>query len=115
MAAVLERFRTAEFQGNPVRVFDDSNNVNPPCVWVPMPEVAFSFHKGTMEVTWTAFLVVPASSTVSISEALSGLTDAITGLFPYTDGRPQPLRLREGAQPVPAYQLTWQSRIKIGA
>jgi hypothetical protein len=112
---VLERFGAQTFNGAPLRVYDDSNSVNPPCIWVPMPAVEFTFYKGTMEVSWSAFLVAPNTSTVSITQTLSQLVDAVAGLFPFTDGRAQPLQLREGAQPVPTYQLSWQSRIKIGA
>lgn len=112
---VLTRFASATFNGAPLRVFDDSNNVNPPCVWVPMPELVFTFHRGTIEVTWQAFLVAPNNNTLSVSATLSGLIDAVAGLYPFLEARAQPLTLREGAQPVPTYLLTWQSRIKIGA
>jgi hypothetical protein len=115
VAQVMERFGSVTYQGHPLRVFDDSNNVNPPCVWLPVPELEFVFHKGTMEVTWTAFLVAPNNNTLSVSQTLSELIDAVAGLFPFLEARAQPLTLREGAQPVPTYQVTWQSRIKIGA
>jgi hypothetical protein len=76
VAQVLERFGSLTFQGSPLRVFDDSNNVNPPCVWLPVPELEFVFHKGTMEVTWTAFLVAPAITALSVfpRPSLSSLT-----------------------------------------
>lgn len=115
VAKVMERFGSVDFQGAPLRVFDDSNNVNPPCVWLPVPALEFYFHKHTMEVTWTAFLVAPNTNTLSVSQTLSALVDAVAGLYPFLEARAQPLTLREGAQPVPTYQLTWQSRIQIGA
>jgi hypothetical protein len=115
VAQVLERFGSVTFQGFPLRVFDDSNNVNPPCVWLPVPELEFTYHKGTADITWTAFLVAPNNNTLSVSQTLSELIDSVAGLYPFLEARAQPLTLREGAQPVPTYQLTWHSRIKIGA
>ena len=115
VAQVLARFQTITYNGAPLRVFDDSNNVNPPCVWVPVPDIEFVFHKGTLEVDWSAYLVAPNNSTLSVSQTLSELVDAVAGLFPFLEARAVPLNLQGGGQPNPAYQLTWQSRIKIGA
>lgn len=112
---VLTTFRSATLpDGSSLRVFDDSAQVNPPCVWVPVPAVTFQFGKRVLDVTWQAYLVAPNSSTKSVSSTLSDLVDAVTGLFPFTDGSPQPLTLPGGGQPVPSYQLTWSARIPIG-
>jgi hypothetical protein len=112
---VLATFRSAQWNGAPLRVFDDSALVNPPCVWLPVPDLAFRFHKGCIEVTWTAYLVAPPSSTTSVSSTLSGLLDAVTGLFPFLDATATPLTLPGGGQPAPSYQVTWNDRIPIGA
>lgn len=115
VAKVLERFSSVDFNGAPLRVYDDSNLINPPCVWLPVPGLEFAFHKGTAVVSWTAYLVAPNNNTLSISQTLSQLVDAVTGLFPFIDARAQPLNLPGGGQPHPSYAVTWQSRIQIGA
>jgi len=115
VAQVLERFSSVTFNGAPLRVSDDSNKLSPPCVWLPVPGLDFSFHKGTAVVHWTAYLVAPSNNTLSVSATLSGLLDAVVGLFPYTEARAQPLSLPGGGQPSPSYQVTWQSRIQIGS
>jgi hypothetical protein len=115
VADVLARFSSCTFNGAPLRVFDDSNLVNPPCVWVPVPQLEFAFNKATAVATWTAYLVAPNNNTLSVSQTLSQLLDVVAGLFPFTEARAQPLSLPGGGPPHPSYQVTWQSRIQIGA
>jgi hypothetical protein len=115
VAKVLERFSSVTFNGAPLRVSDDSAQVNPPCVWVPVPGLDFNFQKGQMEATWSAYLVAPNNNTLSVSQTLSELLDAVSGLFPFTTATAHPLLLQGGGQPHPSYQLTWHSRIRIGA
>jgi hypothetical protein len=115
VAAVLNGFAGRTYGGRPLRVTDDSNVVNPPCVWVPMPALTFRFSKACIDVEWQAYLIAPNASTTSVSETLSGLLDAVVGLYPFTEATAQPLTLPGGGQPAPAYQLTWTSRIPIGA
>jgi hypothetical protein len=112
---VLAAFAGRSLNGHALRVTDDSNVVNPPAVWVPMPTLTFQFSKRCMEAEWSAFLVAPNTSTVSVSATLSALLDAVLGLYPFIDATPQPLTLPGGGLPVPAYHLTWSSRIPIGA
>jgi hypothetical protein len=114
VAGVLEAFASRTYDGRPLRVTDDSNVVNPPCVWVPMPALVFRFEKRVIETTWTAFLIAPNASSTSVSATLSGLLDAVAGLFPFRDGTAQPLSLPGGGLPAPAYQVTWLDRIPIG-
>jgi len=108
--AVLARFRELG-----LRAFDDSGKVDPPCVWIPTPALEFNFGKGQISITWQAYLVAPNQNLTSVSPSLSELVDAVSGAFPFTEGEPYSLTLPGGGQPVPAYQLTWSSRSKIGA
>jgi hypothetical protein len=112
---VLSGFAGLTFRGHPLRVFDDANNVNPPCVWLPMPALTFRFSKGCIEVVWTAYLIAPPTNTLSVSATLSELLDTVTGLHAYLEAVAQPLSLPGGGQPAPAYELTWNDRIPIGA
>jgi len=112
---VLTRFRSATLAGEPLRATDNSAQVNPPCVWVPVPSVDFQYGKRVLVVEWQAYLVAPNQSTASVPTTLSDLVDAVVGLFPFTSGTPYPLTLQGGGQPVPSYQLTWSARIPIGA
>jgi hypothetical protein len=114
VADVLATFRTVNVNGSPLRAFDDSGQVNPPCVWVPVPSVVFQFGKRVLEVEWQAYLVAANSSLVSVSSTMSEMVDAVTGLYPFRTGTPYPLSLPGGGQPVPSYQLTWSARIAIG-
>jgi len=114
-ADVLATFRTVELDGNRLRAFDDASQVNPPCVWLPVPSLDFQYGKRVVVVTWQAYLVAPNSSTQSVTPRLSELVDAVVGLYPFMSGTPLPLSLPGGGQPVPSYQLTWSSRIPIGA
>lgn len=114
VAAVVATFRALEFDGAPLRVFDDSTHVNPPCVWLPVPAVVFRFDKRRLEVTWTAFLIAPNTTTRSVSAVLSELLDTVAGTYPFIDATAQPLTLPGGGQPVPTYQLTWRSTVPIG-
>lgn len=111
---VLDRFRSATLNGNPLRVTSDAGQITPPCVWVPAPDIDFQFSKRCLDVSWSAYLVAPNQSLASISPTLSDLVDAVTGLFPFTTGRPQLLTLQGGGQPVPSYLLTWSARVPIG-
>lgn len=111
---VLAAFRSVELDGHPLRAFDDSAQVNPPCVWLPVPALEFLYGKRVVVVSWQAYLVAPNSSTKSVTPTLSELVDAVVGLYPFTDGTPTPLTLPGGGQPVPSYQLAWSSRIPIG-
>jgi hypothetical protein len=115
VAQVLERFSSLTFNGTPLRVYDDSNLVNPPCVWLPVPGLEFAFNKHTAVVTWTVYLVAPNNNTLSVSQTLSQLLDVVAGLYPFTEARAQPLSLPGGGPPNPSYSVTWQSRIQIGA
>lgn len=115
VADVLAAFAGRTLNGDPLRVTDDSNVVNPPAVWVPMPSLTFLFSKRCIEAEWSAFLVAPNTSTTSVSATLSGLLDAVIGLYPFVDADPQPLTLPGGGLPAPSYRLTWTSRIPMGA
>lgn len=114
VADVLAAFRAVDLGEHKLRAFDDASNVNPPCVWLPVPALEFQYGKRVVVVTWQAYLVAPNSSTQSVTPTLSELVDAVVGLFPFTDGTPTALTLPGGGQPVPSYQLAWSSRIPIG-
>jgi len=113
---VLATFRAVELpDGSQLRAFDDSAQITPPCVWLPVPSIEFQYSKRVLSVTWQAFIVAPPSSTKSVTPTLSQLVDAVSGLFAFTDGSPQLLTLQGGGQPVPSYRITWLARIPIGA
>lgn len=115
IADVLATFRAVQLpDGSQLRATDDSAQVTPPTVWVPVPTIEFNYSKRVLNVTWQAYLVAPASSTKSVTPTLAQLVDAVAGLFPFTTGQPQLLTLQGGGQPVPSFQVTWLARITIG-
>jgi hypothetical protein len=115
IADVLAVFRNVELSdGSKLRATDNAGQVTPPCVWLPPPTIEFNYAKHVLNVTWTAYLVAPASSSLSMPTTLSQLVDIVAGLFPFTTGDPQLLTLQGAGQPVPSYELKWLARITIG-
>src|SRR3954464_11071294 len=87
MEVVLAAFRGVQVNGAPLRAVSDPADVNPPCVFVPPPDMAFQFHKGRAEVTWSAYLVAPTAPRPAGGLGhLATILDALMGLFPYTTG-----------------------------
>jgi hypothetical protein len=115
VADVLATFRSVELaDGSNLRASDDSAQITPPTVWLPVPGLEFQYGKRVAVVTWQAYLVAPNSSTQSVTPRLSELVDVVTGLFPFVDGTAVSLTLPGGGQPMPSYLLAWSSRIPIG-
>ena len=64
VADVLARFRSVELaDGSKLRASDDSGQVTPPSVWLPVPALDFQYGKRVVVVSWQAYLVAPNSST----------------------------------------------------
>lgn len=119
LADVVDAFRGVSVSGSaidayPLRAVSDPQDVQTPTAWIPLPDVEFQFHKGRLDVTWTAYLVAPnAPKQRTTTEHLSAMIDAVTGLFPFTSGELFSLTLPGGVT-AQAYKLTWHSLIAIG-
>lgn len=98
----------------PMRAVHDPNDIQTPTVFVPTPNVEFQYSKQRATLEWTAYLVAPnAPRQGTVTDWLSAMVDAVTGLFPFTSGELFTLTLAGGV-PAQAYKLTWNAHTKIG-
>jgi hypothetical protein len=115
LAAVLGTFRGVSVAGAALRAWDDPNDVVPPGVFVPLPEIAFRFSKRCLDLTWTAYLVGPNAPTArGTADSLAAMVDAVTGLFPFTSGDVFTLTPPGGGPAFTCYRLQWLDKIPIG-
>lgn len=115
IGAVVAAFQGVNVNGSPLRAFSEPTDVNPPCVFVPPPDVAFVFAKRRLDVTWTAYLVAPtANRQPGAFGHLAAMVDAVSGLYPFTTADLYTLTLPGGGPPSQAYRLTWRQTIPIG-
>lgn len=97
-----------------IRVATDARDLNPPAVLVTPPTVTNRFKAGTWAAEWQLLLVVPNSGTRpalgQLSELLALVVTALDG-EPVT-ATPYALTVDGESDPLPAYQLTWSSRVR---
>lgn len=107
----------ARLRAGGVRAVSDLRDVNPPCVYVTPPQLAFRFGKGYADAGWTIAAVVPNSGRDAALKLLGPLISQVAAALPatpITDGRPVDLSGLDGGAPLPAYELTFTSRISLG-
>ncbi len=115
LAEVVARFAAVTIGGKPLRVFTDPNDVTPPCVFVPLPDLAFRFAGDRARATWSAFVVGPnAPAQTGTVENIATVLDAVAGLFPYTEGELFTLTLPGGGPAAQSYRLTWLQTMRVG-
>jgi hypothetical protein len=112
---VVTRFRSVQLPTGPLRAFSDPNDVTPPCVFVPLPDLAYRFSRGFVTATWHAYIVGPnAPGQSGTVENIATVLDAIERLFPWTAGDLYTLTLPGGGPPAQSYRLEWVATIPIG-
>ena len=104
LAGALEQFRPAL----------DTRDLNPPGVLILPPVATFRFADGTWAADWTVIAVVPNAGT---KEAVTALSSLVAGVRAALDGQPltatpHTLTADGITDPLPAYQLTWNARIR---
>jgi hypothetical protein len=102
-------------RGAGIRATSDLRDVNPPCVYVPPPVLSWRFGKGAT-ATWTIAATVPNSGRDAALKNLGPLIESVTLTLaldgsPVTDGRPIDLTGLDGGAPLPAYELSFTTRI----
>lgn len=97
-----------------VRAYDDARDINPPCVYLMPPQGQFRFGRGSLDTTWTVYLVAGDAGARPATKALSDLIDKVAGKFSFTTFERVALAVPGAGDPLPAYQLTWKSLIPIG-
>jgi hypothetical protein len=94
-----------------VRAVLDPRDVNPPCVLLMPPAVSYAFRH--WDATWTAYALAtdagPVPSLVQLSRLVADVQAALGGAV--TTGEPADVTLPDGAGQVPAYALTWTSKL----
>ena len=110
VAAVVARLKAAG-----LRATADLRDVNPPCVYVPPPQIAYRFGKGIADLTWTVAAIVPNTGRDVALRNLTPLIDDVAAALsatPVTTGRPIDVTGLDGGAPNPAYELTFVSRTR---
>lgn len=96
-----------------VRASADTRDINPPCVHINPPEVAYRFGKG-WDATWRAYVIAPDSGPAESLEVVGGLLEAVQAAMVgrVVTARPAELLTLDGGPPLPAYELNWTDRIR---
>jgi hypothetical protein len=92
LLAEMERYRDALTAAG-VRCVLDGRDVNPPCVLIRPPSVAYRFGRGCVGATWAAWLYLPDAGQIdalrigfplleTVSDALAVVGVAVVGAEP---------------------------------
>lgn len=100
-------------QGLPATV--DERDLNPPALLLRPPELSWRFQQGRYDAAWTAVICVnDAGRTASLAALGPLLEQAAAGLgVPVLGGRPVDLLLPDQAGPLPAYEITFNTKIVL--
>lgn len=91
----------------------DVRDLDLPGVLVPPPDLAYRFSKGCADATWR---IVAATGNVGREQALAQLGPLLAQVTAalghvVVGGRPVDLQVADGGGPMPAYELTFTTRI----
>lgn len=102
----------AKLKAGGVRATVDERSLNPPCVWVKPPNLAFRFGKG-WTAAWTLQAVVPDTGRDVALGALGRLVEQVQDAMGWTVAAALPISLLipGGAAPLPGYEMTFNERI----
>lgn len=91
----------------------DQRDLNPPGVFVPLPTLAYRFHKGDVTATWRPVAAVANTGRSQVLTELSALLgavqDALGGIA--VTAVPVDLPTTAEAGELPGYELTFTTRI----
>jgi hypothetical protein len=97
-----------------VRAALDTRDLNPPCVLITPPAVTLRFADGSWAADWRVLCVAPSAGTRqaldTISDLVSRMQAALGGLP--VSGSPYELAVDGQSDPLPAYQFTWNTRVR---
>lgn len=96
-----------------IRATSDLRDLNPPCVYVAAPSIAYRFGKGGADLTFAIVAVAPNTgrdaALSNLSTLIADTQDALAGAI--TTGRPVDVTALDGGAPLPGYELTLTRRI----
>jgi hypothetical protein len=103
----------ARLTGAGLRAAADERDLNPPAVWVGPPVLTYRFGKNCWDAEWRLAAVVPNSgrniANRNLGELVSAAQAALGGAI--VTARPIDLSVPDQAAPLPAYELTFTTRI----
>ena len=86
----------------------DPRNVNPPCVLLREPELAYDVYAGHATATWTAAAIAPgprSADTFQVLHGPDGLVAAVDQVIDVQSGRPG------NETDNPTFEMTWTEAI----
>jgi hypothetical protein len=107
--AILARLTAAG-----IRAATDERDLNPPCVLVGPPVLAFRFGRPGWDGEFRLIAVVPDSGRDTATAALDELVGAVAAALggALLAGTPTQLSGLDGAPPLPAYELTMNTHAR---
>lgn len=90
-----------------IRAVTDERDLNPPCVLVGAPVIAFRFGRPAWDGEFRLMAVVGDSGRTTATAALDALVGDVAAALPgLITGTPATLTGLDGSPPLPAYELT---------
>ena len=102
---------SARLQANGIRTAVDTRDLNPPAALIIPPDMSWRFARDTWDATWRVLAVVPNTGTstdlVALDQLVAAIRDALGGAP--TQATARTITIDGASDPLPAYELTWQS------
>ena len=98
-----------------VRATVDERDLNPPCVWVGPPTIAWRFGRDTWDAGWTLTAVVADTGRGYSNNTLAALVVQVQTAMGGQGVQARPVSLivpGTGGTPMPGYEMTFTQRIK---
>jgi len=91
----------------------DERDINPPCLMLRPPELAWRFGGGRYDATWTAVVLVPSAGRTAALGQLGQLVEAAAkGIrAAVLTARPSDYQPPDNSAPLPGMELSWTSKI----
>lgn len=92
----------------------DMRDLEPPGVYVTAPTVTYRFRRGDWSAEWTVYAVTGNAGRAEALEELGVLLDAVQETLAdvAVTGTPADLDSLDGGPRMPAYRLTWTSKVE---
>lgn len=96
-----------------IRVFVSMRDIDPPCVFLPIPELSFRFKENTFQADYRLVLVVPNTSRDLAIQSLSELLTQVQTALGHRaqTARPVEVVLADSSAVVLAYELTFSMNV----
>lgn len=101
-------------EGADIRVVVSMRDIDPPCVFLPIPELTYRFKDGGLEAAVRPVCVAPNTDRTTAIESLSELLDATQAALGRraTVARPVEVALADNSAAVLGYELAFQLTVR---